>query len=95
MDEIKEGPEIWDFLAEIWRAMKRSVALGLHTEGILPGGLNVMRKARHLFMQEKETVNSQAERGRNLIVLMHDTNSKGKTVEMLPDAIDYIRRLKS
>ena len=52
--ELNEGPEIWDFLAEIWRAMKRSVAVGLHTEGILPGGLNVMRKARHLFMQEKE-----------------------------------------
>ena len=40
-----------------------------------------------------DTVNTQAERGRDLIVLMHDTNSKGKTVEMLSDAIDYIRSL--
>ena len=51
------------------------------------------RSAQDLYEQLKETVNSQAKRGRNLIVLMHDTNSKGKTVEMLPDAIDYIRSL--
>lgn len=50
--ELNEGPEIWDFLAEIWRAMKRSVEIGLHAEGILPGGLNVERKAKYLFSQE-------------------------------------------
>ena len=51
--EMNEGPEIWDFLAEIWRAMKRSVEIGLHAEGILPGGLNVVRKAKLLFEQER------------------------------------------
>ncbi len=52
--ELNEGPEIWDFLGEIWRAMKRAVSVGLHTEGILPGGLNVHRKAKHIFSQERE-----------------------------------------
>lgn len=51
--DLNEGPEIWDFLAEIWRAMKRSVEIGLHAEGILPGGLNVVRKAKLLFEQER------------------------------------------
>ena len=51
--ELNEGPEIWDFLAEIWRAMKRSVEIGLHAEGVLPGGLNVVRKAKLLFEQER------------------------------------------
>ena len=51
--ELNEGPEIWDFLAEIWRAMKRSVEIGLHAEDILPGGLNVVRKAKLLFEQER------------------------------------------
>lgn len=51
------------------------------------------RTTQQLYEELVETVNAQAERGRNLIVLMHDTNSKGKTVEMLPDAIDYIRSL--
>lgn len=51
------------------------------------------RSAGDLYDQLVETVDTQAERGRDLIVLMHDTNSKGKTVEMLGDAIDYIRSL--
>ena len=50
--ELSEGPEIWDFLSEIWRVMKRAVSMGLHTEGVLPGGLNVHRKAKHIFSQE-------------------------------------------
>ena len=51
------------------------------------------RTTQQLYEELVETVDTQAERGRDLIVLMHDTNSKGKTVEMLPDAIDYIRSL--
>ncbi len=47
--EINEGEDIWEFLDEIWRTMKRSVEEGLMTEGILPGGLKVERKAKILF----------------------------------------------
>ena len=34
--EFNEGHEIWPFLADIWQAMKQSVADGLAAEGILP-----------------------------------------------------------
>jgi L-serine dehydratase len=47
--EINEGSEIWDFLAQIWDAMKKSVKDGLNAEGILPGGLKVERKAKLLY----------------------------------------------
>ncbi len=47
--EFNEGVEIWDFLEEIWRAMKRSVQDGLQAEGILPGGLKIERKAKMLY----------------------------------------------
>ena len=43
--EICEGPEIWDYLQEIWEAMKASVTRGLNNEGRLPGPLNLSRKA--------------------------------------------------
>ena len=49
--ELNEGPEIWDFLGEIWRAMKQAISRGLHTDGILPGGLNLDRKAKRMFEQ--------------------------------------------
>lgn len=44
--EMNEGPEIWDFLKDIWNAMRQEIHDGLSAEGILPGGLNVQRKAK-------------------------------------------------
>ena len=50
--ELNEGPEIWDFLMEVWQTMKRSIEEGLAAEGVLPGGLNVQRKAKYLIEQD-------------------------------------------
>ena len=44
----KEGEGIKDFLREIWHTMVESVERGLKADGILPGGLNVSRKAKTL-----------------------------------------------
>ena len=43
--ELNEGPEIWDFLMGIWQTMKKAIEEGLSTEGVLPGGLGIQRKA--------------------------------------------------
>ena len=47
--ELNEGPEIWSFLEHIWHVMLQSIEDGLAAEGILPGGLNVQRKAKYLY----------------------------------------------
>ena len=47
--ELNEGPEIWDFLMDVWNTMKKSIEEGLAAEGILPGGLNVRRRAKELY----------------------------------------------
>ena len=52
--ELNEGPEIWDFLMEVWHTMKQAIADGLAAEGVLPGGLNVQRKAKYLYEQPAE-----------------------------------------
>ena len=49
--ELCEGPELWPFLQTVWDAMKNAAAEGLAAEGILPGGLRVERKAKHLMSQ--------------------------------------------
>ena len=46
-----EGKDIWNYLHEIWLAMKNAINEGLSTRGILDGGLNVERKAQFLFNQ--------------------------------------------
>ena len=49
--ELNEGPEIWDFLMNVWHTMKNAIDEGLNAEGVLPGGLNVQRKAKYLYSQ--------------------------------------------
>ena len=53
----REGEEIVDFLQEVWQVMKNAVARGISKEGVLPGGLNVQRKAKYLY--EQRNVNDQ------------------------------------
>ena len=57
--ELNEGPEIWDFLMEVWQTMKRAIDEGLNATGVLPGGLNVQRKAKYLY-EQKLTVDEPA-----------------------------------
>ncbi len=47
-----EGKEIKDFLLYIWKKMKESINNGLHKEGLLPGDLKVVRRAKILTKQK-------------------------------------------
>ncbi len=47
----KEGEGIYDFLFNVWNTMKNAIHEGLTTSGILPGGLEVERKAQYLYNQ--------------------------------------------
>mgnify|MGYP003371055311 CR=1 FL=1 len=40
-----EDSDVWDYLAEVWKTMKASIVRGLDNEGVLPGPLNLRRKA--------------------------------------------------
>ncbi len=53
--ELNEGPEIWEYLRQVWEVMKQSIEAGLHATGVLPGGLKMERKAKHLYEQELST----------------------------------------
>ena len=46
-----EGEAIFMFLKSVWEQMKMTVREGLAMEGILPGGLEVERKAKYLYAQ--------------------------------------------
>ncbi|HOD93114.1 MAG TPA: L-serine ammonia-lyase, iron-sulfur-dependent, subunit alpha [Clostridia bacterium] len=47
-----EGPEICDYLDNVWHQMKLSIKEGLKATGILEGGLQLQRKARYLYSQK-------------------------------------------
>ena len=58
-----EGPEIWDFLSEVWATMKEAVHRGLDAEGVLPGPLNLRRKASSYYIRAKGYKDSLRSRG--------------------------------
>lgn len=62
--EMIEGKDIWEYLSEIWNAMKNEVRRGLEAEGILPGGLNVQRKAKFLYQQKHMDETSETRENR-------------------------------
>jgi len=43
--EDHEGPEIWKYMAEVWKVMDDAISRGLKREGTLPGGLMLPRKS--------------------------------------------------
>lgn len=61
--EIYEGKEIWDYMAEVWDVMQEAVKRGLETEGVIPGGLGIRRKASDYMIRARGYGNSIKSRG--------------------------------
>ncbi len=48
-----EGADIWDYLNTVWQTMQGTMKRGLEKRGVLPGSLNLERKARrYLYKAE-------------------------------------------
>ena len=58
-----EESDIWDYLAEVWETMKASVRRGLENEGVLPGPLNLRRKASTHYIRARGYKASLQSRG--------------------------------
>ena len=58
-----EDPDVWDYLREVWRAMKEAVECGLDKEEVLPGPLNLRRKASSYFVRAEGYQSSMKTRG--------------------------------
>jgi len=61
--EIHEDPDLWDHLRNVWQVMKAAVKNGLDNEGVLPGPLNLQRKAASYFIKAKGYKASLQSRG--------------------------------
>jgi L-serine dehydratase len=59
-----EGEGFYAHMEKIWDAMKSSIHAGIVDEGILPGGLNVHKKAKQLYNTYKEDENRETKEDR-------------------------------
>ena len=85
--EEVEGIEIRDYLLKIWNQMKSSIHIGLDTEGILPGGLNVKRKAKKLYSHQH--IDESAQTKENRVVSAYafavsEQNADGEVIVTAP-----------
>ncbi|NQU33917.1 MAG: L-serine ammonia-lyase [Bacteroidetes bacterium] len=48
-----DDTDLTDYLKEVWVAMKKSINRGLNTEGTLPGGLKLLRKAYSYYFKAR------------------------------------------
>ena len=74
-------------MATIWDAMKRSIKNGLEDEGILPGGLEVQKKAKTLF--NSQHIDESPETRQNRMVCAYafavgEQNAAGETIVTAP-----------
>lgn len=46
-------PDTFDYLEKVWQVMKQSVENGIEAEGMLPGGLNLVKRASAYYVKSK------------------------------------------
>lgn len=82
-----EGEAIFMFLKSVWEQMKMTVREGLSIEGILPGGLEVERKAKYLYAQRHMDETPETRENRLVCAYAYaasEQNAGGGTITTAP-----------
>lgn len=82
-----EGPQIWDYLSEVWEAMKEAVYRGIRKDGELAGGLGVQRKAMYLNRQRHMDESKETRENRKVCAYafaVSEENAGGGTIVTAP-----------
>ncbi len=82
-----EGPAFWDYMRNIWEAMKRSIQAGLADEGVLPGGLGVQKKANFLYHRRSLGESSETREDRlvcSYAFAVSEQNAAGEQIVTAP-----------
>ena len=82
-----EGPQLKEYLEKVWTTMKNAIEEGLDNEGILPGGLDLARKAKTLF--NSQHIDESAETREHRMVCAYafatsEQNASGETIVTAP-----------
>lgn len=81
-----EGTDIWQYLATIWKTMQTTMNRGLEKRGVLPGSLNLERKARR-YLYKAENSPQYLRRMNNLFsyaLACSEENAAGGVVVTAP-----------
>ena len=85
--EQREGPEIWNYLTEVWQVMQDAIREGLEAQGVLPGGIALRRKARYLYRQRHVDESEETRTNRLICAYAYavsEQNASGGTIVTAP-----------
>ena len=71
-----EGKDIIGFLEEIWKSMKETIKTGLSKEGMIPGKLNLDRRAKMVFENKLKNETESQKQNRLLSSYAYATNEE-------------------
>ncbi len=81
-----EDEHIWDYLAEVWETMRNAIERGLDQEGVLPGSLNLRRKASSYYIKANGYTGTM--KGRGLVfayaLAVSEENASGGRIVTAP-----------
>lgn len=78
-----ENSDVWDYLNEVWITMKEAIHRGLEAEGVLPGPLNLRRKASTYYIRAtgyKESLRARGLLFSYALAVSEENASGGKIV---------------
>ncbi len=85
---VDDGATLYQKLNDIWQVMSRCIDRGIETPGILPGGLQVKRRAFDLFKKLDQDPNSRGHDPLNWVSLfalaVNEENAAGSVVVTAP-----------
>lgn len=82
-----EAPDFEDYLKTVWKTMKLSIETGLESEGILPGGLKLQKKAKTLYNSQHIDETAQTKENRlvcSYAFAVSEQNASGETIVTAP-----------
>lgn len=82
-----EGQQIESYLETVWNSMKDSIKIGLRSEGILPGGLELQRKAKTLYNSQHIDETPETKQNRKVCsyaFAVSEQNAAGETIVTAP-----------
>lgn len=85
--EENEDENFIEYMYKIWNVMKESIIRGLSDEGVLPGGLEVQKKAKYLY--NLQHIDESAETKENRVVCSYayavsEQNASGEVIVTAP-----------
>ena len=82
-----EGENFLPYMQTVWTAMKAAIEKGLNSEGVLPGGLELQRKAKTLYNSQHIDESPQTRENRMVCAYafaVSEQNAAGETIVTAP-----------